>query len=354
MSWTRAYHLVLHLLPATLREKHGPAMEALFERELVRARADGWVRGMLTGAAGVADVLRRAAYELVRPGRVIDADPVDARSVLTTSQLIARLARSFAIVFVTLTATLLLLFARKQLPELTAHGAPPGTLARVVLLAVPFTAALTIPMAVLVPVLHVFTRLGADGTLAAARRAPHGLRRLVGPVLVASALVAGLALVEIAEVVPRANARLVTAMTGRADRSSARAMTLGELRAAERTARTKDTPLERGSAATYEVEIQKKFALPAACLVLALAGIAIALSFPRGGLGLVLGASVAVFTVYYLIVTTGESLAHRMVVSPFVGMWGANVILLLLALLAIGWHRSASASRADRHMVIGG
>ena len=55
------------------------------------------------------------------------------------------------------------------------------------LLAVPFTAAMTIPMAVFVTVLWVFTRLGAEGTLAAAQQERDGVRRLVAPVLGAAA-----------------------------------------------------------------------------------------------------------------------------------------------------------------------
>ncbi len=55
----------------------------------------------------------------------------------------------------------------------------------------------------------------------------------------------------------------------------------------------------RGRAATYEVEIQKKYAIATACLVFALVGVPVALRFQRGGVGLVIGVSVAVFAVYY-------------------------------------------------------
>jgi lipopolysaccharide export system permease protein len=95
--------------------------------------------------------------------------------------------------------------------------------------------------------------------------------------------------------------------------------------------------------ARYEIEFQKKLALPAACVFLALVAIAIALSVPRGGAGLVLGASLAVFGVYYVIIITGESLANRLVVSPFVGMWGANALLLAAALLAGSKRRALAA-----------
>src|SRR5436309_3068388 len=56
----------------------------------------------------------------------------------------------------------------------------------------------------------------------------------------------------------------------------------------------------RGRAATYEVELQKKYAIATACLVFALVGVPVALRFQRGGVGLVIGVSVAVFAVYYV------------------------------------------------------
>jgi hypothetical protein len=68
MSWTRTYRFALHFLPAALRRKHGSAMEALFARELQRAREQGRLDGVLAGTAGVWDVVRRGAYEQVRPG----------------------------------------------------------------------------------------------------------------------------------------------------------------------------------------------------------------------------------------------------------------------------------------------
>lgn len=98
--------------------------------------------------------------------------------------------------------------------------------------------------------------------------------------------------------------------------------------------------------ARYEVEVQKKLALPAGCVVLALTAMALAFSVPRGGTGLVHGASLAVFSVYYVMLMTGESLAARLVVSPFVGMWGANALLLAAALLA-AWRLCAHLGSGD-------
>jgi lipopolysaccharide export LptBFGC system permease protein LptF len=143
------------------------------------------------------------------------------------------------------------------------------------------------------------------------------------------------ALVVTAEIVPRTNARLAPTLSGSAGPRSDREMTVGELRAAARRARAEAGPSARAHAAGYEVEVHKKLALPAACVVMALAGVGIALRVPRGGAGLVIGASVALCGAYYAVMVTGEDLAGRLVVSPVVGMWGANALLLAAALLAV-------------------
>ena len=354
MSWTRLYRLALRLLPVELRRKHGIAMETLFECEVEQARARGRLHSALAGTTGVVDVVRRAAYERVRPRRATAGEHGSHSPVPlpTTGQLLRRHASSFAIAFVALTALLLVLFATRQVPALSARGASFASMVRLVLLAVPFTAAMTIPMAVLVAVLREFTRFGADGTLAAARRERAGLRRLIVPVLAGAAVIGALALVEVVQMVPRANTQLATLMMGRGAAPNGRTMTLGELRKADRRALSSTKSIHLQEAAIYEVEIQKKFALPAACIVLALAGIAIALLIPRGGMSLVLGASCAVFLVYYLLISTGESLANRRVVSPVVGMWGANALLLALALLALGLRGAPRRSNEGGAVVI--
>jgi lipopolysaccharide export LptBFGC system permease protein LptF len=333
---TRLYRLSLHLLPADLRDAHGSAMEQMFVRELAQARSHGWLSAALTGAAGLWDVVKRAAYERGRSAR----NPSGPQP--TSAQLLRRLAASFAIAFVGLTASLLFLFGSRQIPSLNARGASAETIAQFLLLSVPFTAAMTIPMAVFLSVLHEFTRLGAKGILATAWR---DVRRLLVTVLAAAVGVAALACVVTAEMVPRANERLSGVLSGGAVLHNDRTMTISELREAARTVKSGAEPIALARAASYEVEIQKKFALPAACLVLALVGMAIAFTFPRGGMWLVFGASLVVFGAYYTMLMAGESLADQLVVSPVVGMWGANALLLTAALLAV-WRRSGLRKEA--------
>jgi lipopolysaccharide export system permease protein len=82
-----------------------------------------------------------------------------------------------------------------------------------------------------------------------------------------------------------------------------------------------------------QVEIEKKFAIAAACVVFALLGAPIALRFPRGGVGLTIGVSLGVFGMYYVGLIGGETLARRGWLSPFWAMWTANFVLLVIG----GW-----------------
>ena len=96
----------------------------------------------------------------------------------------------------------------------------------------------------------------------------------------------------------------------------------------------------------YDVEIQKKFSLAAACVIFVLIGAPIALRFPRGGVGLVIGVSFAIFGLYYVGLIGGESLADKGYLPPWVAMWAANIILLIVGLvLASQMGRESTTSR---------
>ena len=83
----------------------------------------------------------------------------------------------------------------------------------------------------------------------------------------------------------------------------------------------------------YGVEIQKKFALAAACIVLTFVGGPIALRFPRGGVGFVIGVSFSIFALYYVGLVVGEALSDKGYVTPFWAMWSANIIFSLVGLV---------------------
>jgi lipopolysaccharide export system permease protein len=85
----------------------------------------------------------------------------------------------------------------------------------------------------------------------------------------------------------------------------------------------------------YLVEIHKKYTLSAACLSFVLIGIALALRFPRGGIGLVIGASLVIFALFYVALTAGEQLADRGAISAPLAMWLPNGIVLVAGILGL-------------------
>jgi LPS export ABC transporter permease LptF/LPS export ABC transporter permease LptG len=85
------------------------------------------------------------------------------------------------------------------------------------------------------------------------------------------------------------------------------------------------------SARWYLIAFHKRFALPTACLVLALVGIPLGLSSKKSGKsgGFVL--TILLVFVYYVISLIGVSLARQGRVSPWFGAWLADFVFLALA-----------------------
>jgi lipopolysaccharide export system permease protein len=85
----------------------------------------------------------------------------------------------------------------------------------------------------------------------------------------------------------------------------------------------------------YSVEIHKKYTLSLACLSFVLLGTALALRFPRGGIGLVIGGSLVIFAIFYVALTGGEQLADRGLISPALAMWLPNGLVLVAGILGL-------------------
>jgi LPS export ABC transporter permease LptG/LPS export ABC transporter permease LptF len=85
------------------------------------------------------------------------------------------------------------------------------------------------------------------------------------------------------------------------------------------------------SARWYLIAFHKRFALPTACLVLALVGIPLGLSSKKSGKsgGFVL--TILLVFIYYVISLIGVSLARQGKVSPWFGAWLADLMFLSLA-----------------------
>jgi lipopolysaccharide export system permease protein len=109
------------------------------------------------------------------------------------------------------------------------------------------------------------------------------------------------------------------------------------------------TAIDRGQdaerrAARYAVEVHKKWAISTACMSFVIIGIVLAVRFPRGGIGLVIGGGLLVFSIHYIGLTAGESLADRGHVAPWVAMWTPNIVLTILGLIGLYRVRRESGS----------
>src|SRR5882762_2794929 len=109
-----------------------------------------------------------------------------------------------------LTSLMLIQQVAKQLSGLLGKGLPTGVIAEVFVLSLPFIVAVTLPMAVLVAVLQVFTRLAGDNEITALQAGGVSITRLTAPVLAGATGVALLSFLWNDQLLPRTNHELRT------------------------------------------------------------------------------------------------------------------------------------------------
>ncbi len=85
----------------------------------------------------------------------------------------------------------------------------------------------------------------------------------------------------------------------------------------------------------YLIEFNRRFALPAACLVLALVGIPLGLSARRGGKSTGFVLTIVLVFIYYFFSLTGVSMARQGKVTPWEGVWMGNVFFFICGLLLL-------------------
>ena len=111
------------------------------------------------------------------------------------------------------------------------------------------------------------------------------------------------------------------------------ALPLGELRA-----RTLGPDGKR-----FQIELQKRFAYPAACLVLMLVAVPLGVTSRRGGKSAAWVATLALVVVYYSLSLIGIALGRQDWISAFLAVWMANILfaaggIFLLWQMASGGH----------------
>ena len=82
----------------------------------------------------------------------------------------------------------------------------------------------------------------------------------------------------------------------------------------------------------YKVEVHKKFSIPFACILFVLLGAPLGILAKRGGFAVSTSISFGFFLVYYILLIFGEELADRNILSPLIGMWTPNVVLMMVSL----------------------
>ncbi len=112
---------------------------------------------------------------------------------------------------------------------------------------------------------------------------------------------------------------------------SLRSFNLQELRQVARD--PKVTP-ERARVA--QVEIHKKFAIPAICIVFAVLALPLGFNNQRGGRASGFAISMIVILAYYVMLNNGEEAARHGGMAPWMAMWAPNLIFLALGMFLLG------------------
>lgn len=76
----------------------------------------------------------------------------------------------------------------------------------------------------------------------------------------------------------------------------------------------------------YRIQFNKRFSYPFACLVLMLIGVPLGLASKRGGKSTGFVLTIVLVFIYYFLSSVGEAFAKSGKLSPFLGVWGANLI----------------------------
>jgi LPS export ABC transporter permease LptG/LPS export ABC transporter permease LptF len=79
-------------------------------------------------------------------------------------------------------------------------------------------------------------------------------------------------------------------------------------------------------ASIYRIEFNKRFSYPFACLVLMLVGVPLGISSKRGGKSTGFVLTILLVFIYYFLSLVGGAFAQSGKLSPFLGVWGANLL----------------------------
>ncbi|HDT12255.1 MAG TPA: YjgP/YjgQ family permease [Candidatus Marinimicrobia bacterium] len=87
----------------------------------------------------------------------------------------------------------------------------------------------------------------------------------------------------------------------------------------------------------YLVEVHKKVSMPVACVIFILVGSPLGIIARRGGMGVAVGVSVVFFLIYWASLMSGERLADRAIIEPWIAMWSSNIVFGILGIFLV-WY----------------
>ena len=85
----------------------------------------------------------------------------------------------------------------------------------------------------------------------------------------------------------------------------------------------------------FKIELNRRFSYPFACLVLMLVGVPLGLSSKRGGKSTGFVLTILLVFVYYFLSLVGGALAKQEKLSPFFGVWGANLLFAVVGIVLL-------------------
>ena len=89
------------------------------------------------------------------------------------------------------------------------------------------------------------------------------------------------------------------------------------------------------AARLYRIEMNRRLSYPFACLVLMLVGVPLGLSSKRGGKSTGFVVAIALVFLYYFLSSVGVALARQQKLSPFLGVWGANLLFAIIGMVLL-------------------
>jgi lipopolysaccharide export system permease protein len=123
-----------------------------------------------------------------------------------------------------------------------------------------------------------------------------------------------------------------------------RELTTSQLLARLRQMQKADSLPNKRDVNNIKVEIHKKFSIPAACIIFAILGSVLGQWVKKSGLGVSAGYSIVFFLIYWVFLISGEDLADRGRVTPWLAMWLPNFIFFALGAALVWRERKGQIS----------